>query len=219
MTELLVIRHGETDFNRQLRFQGHVDVPLNAVGLAQAQRLAERLAGERVDALWSSDLVRAQTTASALTRVLGLDAHVDPLWREQSFGILEGLDAPTIRREHALLWEQWARHDPDVAPPGGESVRTFHARVMRALEALSDAHRGQRVAVVTHGGVLDMLWRTANEAPLYGPRSVEIPNTGVNVLRWRDGVLAVLAWADAAHLQGLPVQPTTLKVRNADPRE
>ncbi len=218
MTELLVIRHGETDYNRQQRFQGQIDVPLNALGRLQAQRLAERMLREEIDALWSSDLERARATAEAVALALGIESRVEPLWREQSFGVLEGLDLPTIQREHAPLWTQWTRHDPDFALPGGESVRAFHARVMRALEALADAHRGQRVAVVTHGGVLDMLWRTAKEASLHGPRTADIPNTGVNVLRWRDGVLAVLAWGDAAHLEGLPQQPSTAQRSDATSR-
>jgi 2,3-bisphosphoglycerate-dependent phosphoglycerate mutase len=216
MTELIVIRHGETDWNRQQRFQGQIDVPLNALGLTQAQRLAQRMARERVDALWSSDLLRAQATADALAQALDLSARIEPLWREQSFGVLEGLDVPTIRREHAPLWSQWLRYDADYALPGGESVREFHGRVLRALDLLADIHAGQRVAVVTHGGVLDMLWRTAQGAPLHGPRTVDIPNTGLNLLRWRDGTLEVLEWADAAHLEGLPEQPSTAQ-RRPDP--
>ena len=214
MTELIVIRHGETDWNRQQRFQGQIDVPLNALGQTQAQRLAQRMAREHVDALWSSDLLRAHATAEAVAQALDLSTRTEPLWREQSFGILEGLDVPTIRREHAPLWSQWLRYDADYALPGGESVREFHARVMRALDILADSHAGQRVAVVTHGGVLDMLWRTAQGAPLHGPRTVDIPNTGLNVLRWRDGELEVLEWADAAHLEGLPEQPSTVQRRH-----
>jgi len=213
MLELIVIRHGETDYNRQHRFQGQIDVPLNAMGRTQAERLAQRLARERIDALWSSDLQRARATAEAAARLLDLAPGVEPLWREQSFGVLEGLDVPTIQREHAPLWAQWQRHDADYALPGGESVRAFHARVLRALQALAEAHAGQRIAVVTHGGVLDMLWRTALGAPLHGPRTVDIPNTGLNVLRWRSGELQVLQWADAAHLEGLPAQPSTAQRR------
>ena len=213
MTELIVIRHGETDWNRQQRFQGQIDVPLNALGLTQAQRLAERMARERVDALWCSDLLRAQATAQAVAQALDMAPRTEPLWREQSFGVLEGLDVPTIQREHAPLWAQWLRYDADYALPGGESVREFHARVLQALELIAAIHAGQRVAVVTHGDVLDMLWRTAQGAPLHGPRTVDIPNTGLNLLRWRDGVLDVLQWADAEHLDGLPAQPSTVQRR------
>lgn len=216
MTELLVIRHGETDYNRQHRFQGHADVPLNSLGRTQAERLATRLASETVDAIVSSDLQRALATAQTVGRLLDLAPEVDPGWREQCFGVLEGMEVHAVRRDHALLWAQWLRYDADWSLPGGESVRTFHARIRRAVEAVAAEHRGRRVAIFTHGGVLDMLWRAATGASLHGPRTVEIPNTGVNVLRWRDGSLDVLQWADAAHLEGLPAQPSTAQQRHAE---
>ena len=209
MTELLVIRHGETDWNRQHRFQGQIDVPLNDNGLAQAGRLGRRLVDEPVDVLISSDLQRAHSTAEAVTQACGLQAQIDPLWREQGFGMLEGLDVPTIRSRHADLWSSWTRHDADYALPGGESNATFHARVMRALQAVLLAHAGRRVVVVTHGGVLDMLWRTAHALPLHGARVCDIPNTGINRLRWVDKGLQIVQWADADHLGGLPEQPST----------
>ena len=218
MTELLVIRHGETDWNRQHRFQGQIDVPLNAVGLAQAERLGQRLADEPIDVLVCSDLQRARATAEPLLRGRPLAlSETQPLWREQGFGVLEGLDVATIRSRHGALWDRWVRHEADYAlPQGGESNRVFHARVMQALQALLAAHAGKRVAVVTHGGVLDMLWRSAHALPLHGPRECEIPNTGINRLRWADGRLQIERWAEAEHLTGLPEQPSTAQTRVPD---
>jgi probable phosphoglycerate mutase len=208
MTDLIVIRHGETDWNRQHRFQGQIDVPLNAAGRAQAERLAQRLARESFDVVVASDLQRAHATAQAAAA--GRSIEVDPLWREQAFGVLEGLDASTIAQQHPELWAQWMRHDADYAlPGGGESVRTFHERVLRGVQRIVQAHPGRCVAVFTHGGVLDMLWRAAQQQTLHGARTCEIPNTGINRLRWRDGTLQVVLWADAAHLDGLPPQPDT----------
>ena len=209
MTELLVIRHGETDWNRQHRFQGQIDVPLNDLGQMQAQRLAQRLAGEPIDALVVSDLQRARSTAQGLAGQAA-QLQVEPLWREQSFGILEGLDVPTIQADHPNLWAQWTRHEADYAlPEGGESNQDFFDRVQRALAAVVAVHVGQRVVVVTHGGVLDMLWRRIKGLSLHGPRECDIPNTGLNRLRWQDGRLHIVQWADAAHLRGLPEQPST----------
>ena len=210
MTELLFIRHGETDWNRQHRFQGQIDVPLNAMGLTQAARVAKALANEPIDVLIASDLQRARTTAQALAGPERPAVQVQPLWREQSFGILEGLDVPTIQRQHPDLWTRWTRHEADYAlPEGGESNASFFARTQRALEAALDEHAGRRIVVVTHGGVLDMLWRRVHALPLAGPRECDIPNTGINRLRWANGQLSIVGWADAAHLDDLPEQPST----------
>lgn len=205
MTELIVIRHGETDWNRQHRFQGQIDVPLNALGAQQAERLAERLADEAFDVLVASDLQRARATAAAVGARHGRAVQPAPLWREQAFGVLEGLEVTTIRREHRALWDRWVQHEADFAlPGGGESNRAFFDRIMQAVAATVAAHAGARIVVVTHGGVLDMLWRAAHALPLYGARTCEIPNTGINRLRHADGRLTIVQWADAAHLDGLP---------------
>jgi probable phosphoglycerate mutase len=209
MTDFLFIRHGETDWNRQQRFQGQIDVPLNEAGQRQARRLGERLATEPADHLISSDLQRAQQTAAPLAAAWQAPATLVPGLREQRFGVLEGLDVPTIQTRHPDLWTQWLEHPADFALPGGESLRQFHARVIAAVKALAEAHPGRRLAAVTHGGVLDMLWRTAHGLALDGLRTCDIPNTGLNHLRWHQGTLDIVRWADASHLEGLPAQPGT----------
>lgn len=215
MLELTLIRHGETDWNRELRFQGQIDVPLNANGRAQAERVAQALAGERFDRVLSSDLQRARQTAAPLERVLAATAQAASAWREQAFGVLEGLSVAEVQADHPQLWAAWRQHDPDYALPDGESVRQFHARVLAAVRELADRYAGARLLVVTHGGVLDMLWRTASGLSLHGPRACAIPNTGISRLRWHAGTLEVDRWGDDAHLAGLPVQPTLLPPRTA----
>jgi len=209
MTELIVIRHGETDSNREHRFQGQLDVPLNETGRLQAERLAERLADEPVDAAWVSDLQRARQTAAPWATRRALTLRADARWREQSFGEIEGMKVHTLHVEHPELWSRWAEHDADFGLPGGESARQFHARILAALQALGEAHPRERVLLVTHGGVLDMLWRRVHALPLSGPRECDIPNTGINRLRWVDGQLAIVNWAEARHLEGLAEQPST----------
>jgi probable phosphoglycerate mutase len=204
VTELLFIRHGETDWNRQQRFQGQIDVPLNSAGERQAARLAARLAADRHDALFTSDLQRARQTVAPLAAAWGMGATDLPGLREQHFGVLEGLDVPTIRQRHPDLWLRWLEHEGDFALPGGESLQQFHRRVLDSVRALAEAHASARLALMTHGGVLDMLWRTAHGLPIAGLRSCEIPNTGLNRLRWRAGALEIERWADAEHLDGLP---------------
>lgn len=200
-TELIFIRHGETDWNRQQRFQGQIDVPLNDTGRAQAARLALRLAGEPNDVLICSDLLRTRETAAPLALAWRTQARPDAAFREQNFGIVDGLDVPTIQQHHAELWALWLEQRADFRLPGGESLREFNRRVMAGLHALVQQHAGKTITVVSHGGVLDMLWRSVHGLPLDGLRRCEIPNTGINRLRWAGGRLNIVAWADAAHLE------------------
>jgi 2,3-bisphosphoglycerate-dependent phosphoglycerate mutase len=198
---LIVIRHGETDWNVQQRFQGHVDPPLNGQGFSQARRLGERLGSELVDQLICSDLLRTRQTAAPLAEAWGLTPQPLNAWREQHFGELEGMEVTWVKQARPEIWATWLQQDGDYAlPGGGESMRLFHKRVMGALDDLVQRFAGQTVAVVTHGGVLDMLWRTAHAEPLSGLRRCAIPNCGVNRLRQRDDRLHVEVWADEAHL-------------------
>ena len=210
-TDFILIRHGETDWNRELRFQGHIDIPLNDTGHEQARRLGLRLAGEPVDLFFCSDLLRAQQTAAPAAQQLALPVVTQAALREQHFGVVEGLRAEDIRELHPRAWEQWLDFREDHAMPEGESPLQFHARILGALGALATAHAGRRLLVVTHGGVLDMVWRTAHGLGLNGPRQSDIPNAGINRIRIADPAnparIEVLDWADTKHLADLPAQP------------
>ncbi|RZM04122.1 MAG: histidine phosphatase family protein [Variovorax sp.] len=210
-TDILLVRHGETAWNRELRFQGHVDIPLNDAGHEQARRVGLRLAGEHVDHAFSSDLMRAQQTAAPAAQLLGLKVVTQAGLREQHFGVVEGLRGEEIRELHPRAWEEWLEFREDHAMPEGESARQFHARVIGALGAIAAAHAGATLLVVTHGGVLDMVWRTARGLGLNGPRQSDIPNAGINRIRLADPSkptdIEILGWADTAHLADLPPQP------------
>ena len=203
MTQILFIRHGQTDWNLQLRFQGQLDVPLNATGRSQAQRMADRLAGDPHDALYSSDLLRARETAAPLADAWRTQALLVPGLREQNFGVLEGLDMATAQQRHPDLWQRWLEQRADYVLPGGESAEQFHHRVLAAVRELATTAAGRRIAVVTHGGVLDMLWRSAKQLPLHGHRACDIPNTGLNRLRWAGDALQIEVWGDQTHLDGM----------------
>jgi probable phosphoglycerate mutase len=211
-TELILIRHGETDWNRELRFQGHIDVPLNDLGHEQARRLGLRMAGESVQHLVSSDLMRAQQTAAPASRQLELEIVTSAALREQNFGVVEGMRAEEIKDLHPRAWEDWLQFREDHAMPEGESPREFHARIIEALGRIASAHAGQCVLVVTHGGVLDMVWRTVHGLGLNGPRQSDIPNAGFNRIRIADAAapssIEIIDWADIRHLDDLPAQPT-----------
>jgi probable phosphoglycerate mutase len=207
MTELVLIRHGETDMNRELRFQGHVNVGLNAIGLEQARRLAARLCTEQAGALYASDLLRARQTAEPIAAGLALQPVPESGLREQNFGRVDGMRVDDIQREHPDAWAGWLRFEEDFCMPDGESTRAFHQRVMQAVQRVIAAHPDEKVVIVTHGGVLDMIYRTAMSLGLNGPRQSDIPNAGVNRIRVRNGALEIVDWADIRHLQDLPPQP------------
>jgi len=208
MTELILIRHGETDWNRELRFQGQVDVPLNATGHEQARRLAQRLAGEQVNHLYASDLIRTQQTAEPVAKQLTLQGVAEAGLREQNFGLVDGMRVDDIKAQHPSAWDRWTQFDADYAFDGGaESTRQFHARVMEAVRRLVAAHQGQTLMLVTHGGVLDMIYRTARALDLSGPRQSDIPNAGLSRVRFNGDAIDILGWADVQHLADLPPQP------------
>ena len=223
MTDFILIRHGETDWNRELRFQGQLDVPLNAVGLEQARRLGERLSQEFADQLIASDLLRTQQTAEPISLLrpaqAALAAQLNAGLREQSFGKLEGMSVPEIQQTLPDVWARWTEFDADYTVDGGETARQFHTRVMQAMSALARAHAHKTLIIVTHGGVLDMIYRTAQDQVLSGPRVAQIPNGGINRVRSfeRAGNLRfeIIDWADAAHLHDMPEQPVYDQVKLA----
>ena len=137
MTTLLLVRHGETDWNAEGRLQGHTDRPLNDYGRRQARTLAEQLAAEQVDAIYASDLARARETAEIVAERLGLPVAVDPDLREKDWGTWEGLTA--VERDRVEFV--------------GESTQAHQERMLGALRRIAERHPGDgRVLVVTHGG-------------------------------------------------------------------
>jgi broad specificity phosphatase PhoE len=156
MTTILLARHGETDWNRERRVQGHTDRPLNDEGRRQALALADELAGEPVDAVYSSDLVRAHETARVVAERLGLDVTVLPDLRERDFGTWEGLtDEEILERFPQARNGPWG---------DAESREEMLERIRAALGRIADAHAEGRVLVITHGGPVRALLTVCNAA-------------------------------------------------------
>ncbi|WP_233832052.1 histidine phosphatase family protein [Paraburkholderia sp. ZP32-5] len=205
ITQILFIRHGETDWNRIKRIQGHIDIPLATTGFDQAQRLARRIAdeakqGARLDAIYSSDLQRAQQTAQPMSDALGLPLQLRENLRERSYGAFQGHDSDEIALRFPDEYAQWQTRDPGFTPPEGESQRVFYHRIVHAIEPLIAAHPGGRIACVTHGGVLDCVRRFACGLSLDAPRDYPLLNASVNVVDFDDGHATIVSWADVAHL-------------------
>lgn len=151
MTHLVLVRHGETDWNAEGRYQGQSNVPLNANGLAQAEALAQSLRGERFDAIYTSDLARAAQTAEVLAAMTGAPIHRDPRLREIDQGEWEGLLLAEIEARYAEAFQR-RRHDPlSTHPPGGETVGQVRRRVLEAIREICRIHPAGNVAIVSHG--------------------------------------------------------------------
>ncbi|MFO1251958.1 MAG: histidine phosphatase family protein [Inhella sp.] len=197
---LCLVRHGETDWNRAQRLQGWTDVPLNAEGRAQALAAARELAGERFDACYSSPLQRARATAEALAQPHGHALRLDERLRERHLGELQGLLKAEIEARHPELARLMQQRRPGYAPPGGETLAQFRARVEAWLTDLTQAHAGQQVLAVSHGGVLDIVHRLATGGDFDAPRGVTLGNAALNWFVWRSQGWSVEAMGLDDHL-------------------
>jgi probable phosphoglycerate mutase len=157
VTKLLLARHGETDWNRDHRWQGHSDVPLNELGLRQARALAEELATEDLAAIYSSDLRRAYETARIVAASKGMEVIVDPDLREIDFGTWEGLTSDEIEHRFPGDLGLWREQGQTPERRGGETHDQLRERVLAAAHRIAVAHPGEQVLVVSHGGALRAL--------------------------------------------------------------
>ena len=199
-TTLVLVRHGETDWNVEGRIQGHLDIPLNEVGLAQAASLGNRLRREAFEAIYSSDLSRAYLTASPAVANPDKVILRDRRLRERHLGVLQGLTGEEAITRQAMAWQAFKSRDADLALAGGESLGEFSGRVVGFVEDMREKHFGQRVLVVTHGGVLDAAYRHATGMALGAARDFPIYNASVNVISHDTGRWKVDSWGDISHL-------------------
>ena len=207
MTEILLIRHGETDWNAARRLQGHFDIALNAAGLRQAAALGTMLREEALDAVISSDLQRAAQTGLAVARPQGLTLRLDTGLRERCYGAFEGLMYGDIAHRYPEAYAAWQAGDADaVFPPGeraAESLRQFQQRSVASIVRCAQQYPGQKIALVAHGGVLECAYRAARSLPLTARRDYPIPNASVNRFALDNGVLKLIAWGQIAHLEAM----------------
>lgn len=200
MTQLILIRHGETLWNTERRMQGQLDSPLTGRGLWQAQQLAARLRSLPFTSLYSSDLPRARLTAQCIADATGHAIVDDERLRERHFGVFEGLTRAEMAARDPQNYLRFMSRDPHYAVPGGESPAAFFARCCAALEELAMRHAGETIAVVTHGLVLDSAYRAATGLALEAPRPVPLVNASLNWFTWADGRWSAGRWGDADHL-------------------
>lgn len=208
-TRIIAIRHGETAWNVETRLQGHLDIALNARGEWQAERAAEALADEDIAAIYTSDLARARTTAEAIalrtTNPQARTVRLTPGLRERGFGTFEGQTYAQIAADWPEDSERWRRRDPDFAPPGGETLLQVRDRIAHTVHTLAQAHTGEQIVLVAHGGVMDALYRLATGQDVQAPRTWDLGNAAINRLLWTPDSLTVVGWSDTRHLDSVEV--------------
>jgi len=199
-TQVIIVRHGETEWNLKLIRQGHLDSPLTYRGAAQAKALADRLALERFSTLYSSDLGRALQTAQMIADVTGHEIITDPRLRERHLGIFQGLSGDEIRARFPDEYHSHRTLGPTYVIPQGESVEQQVARNIAYLNELAEKHFGETIVVVTHGGVLSGLFRHTFSIPYNAPRRFEFTNAGLNTFVYEQGNWFLQTWGDVSHL-------------------
>ncbi|KAG8384411.1 hypothetical protein BUALT_Bualt04G0115200 [Buddleja alternifolia] len=197
--EVIVIRHGETEWNTHRRIQGHLDVDLNDAGRQQAFAVADRLSREpKISAVYSSDLKRAFDTAEIIAKGCGvLEVTKEPDLRERHLGDLQGVvfheAAKTNPEAHRAFTSN--REDQEI-PGGGESFNQLYERSTSALQRIAKKHKGERVVIVSHGGTIRALHRRAYP---HG-RTGKVLNTSVNVFHLSEDEWSIKSWGDVSHL-------------------
>ena len=203
MTQLLLIRHGQSTWNAEGRIQGWADPPLDEVGREQARKLARRLAAEEhgVTAIYTSPLARARQTAEQIALTLKLVLQTDDRLKENNVGQLTGLSGPEIEQQ----FPEWiARfHHPSrewVPPPGGEDRDVFVNRAVAVMTSILDHHPEQTVAVVSHGGTLGVYLAHLLEMPVHRRLPFQFDNASLSIVQVSERRVRVVKFNDTCHL-------------------
>jgi len=206
-TQIILIRHGQSQGNAEGRFGGHTDTPLSPRGRKQAKATGKVLAGETFDAIYSSDLHRAIETAKPLARLTGIEIQPTEALRERSVGVMEGLTFEEAAEQHPEQYQALLRRDFDHVLLGGESYRQMLDRAAGKLDEVIEKHRGGQIAIFTHTGTICILilhLMGALDAPELKPVWIATTNCGLSRFDLRsDGFVRVLAINDTRHLIGL----------------
>lgn len=202
-TEVILIRHGETEWNLSGRWQGHADSPLSNRGIEQAEALGQRMMNERLDFFYSSDLERARHTSRLVGEPSGWEAEFLESLRERDLGLLEGLTTEEMLENHPDEYRSFRNDGPEYQVPGGESFRQFYYRCSDALEDLVNRNPGKKIGLVTHGGFLGAIFRYVLNIPLDAERNFLLLNCSINRLEKTESRWNLVSWGDIAHLEGL----------------
>lgn len=206
-TRFILVRHGETDWNKEKRFQGHTDIALNAHGLRQAELVKRYFDQLTLTGLQlyqhceSSDLSRAKITATTIHGEKAHEVALNPGLRERHYGHLAGMTGDEMHAHSPQEFAHLRSRNPDAPLKDGESLRNFHQRVVNTFDEIASTRQGKSILLVAHGGVLDCIYRHCTGEPLERQREWQLPNCALNVVEIdSQGNKSVRLWAWTGHL-------------------
>ncbi len=201
-TTIIAVRHGETEWNKIEKQQGHLNSDLTGLGVRQAEAMAEGLKGYTIDHFYSSDLGRAVRTAEIISKTIGIPFTTDVRLRERHLGILQGMTKMEFESTYPHEANLFKRHDPDYRIPEGESIRDRYLRCITCVEDLHNRHRDSTLLIVSHGGMLMSLIHRALDLPLNAERSFSLYNGSINSFSITgDGRWRLESWGIIDHLR------------------
>lgn len=199
---IVFVRHGETEYNAESRYQGHTDTNLSKLGRQQAAAVASRLSGENVAAVYTSDLSRASETARVIAAFHDLPVQSDESLRECAFGEWEGLTVKEIAERYAELFRNYIRDSVTHRAPGGERLEQLQDRVVCAVSRIAERHRDDTVVIVTHGGPVRAFFCYALGATLETFRKIKLDNCALTTFSLgSDGRWFLEVLNDTCHLE------------------
>ena len=201
MSKLILVRHGETTWNIEMRYQGQTDISLTANGIEQAGKVEQRLADEKIAAVYSSDLSRAFVTAAQIAAVHGLDVLTRRDLREISFGDWEGMTYDSLDLDGVGTGNRLFSHPAEIEIPGGETFFEVQQRMMEALRELAQRHEGQTVVIVSHGAAIRTVLCDVLGMDLNRLWAIRQSNTAVNILEVLPQKVLVSLVNDVHHLR------------------
>lgn len=198
---LILVRHGKTDWNETGRCQGISDVPLNSAGIEQTEKLAFSLKDEKIDRIYSSNLVRAKVTAEKIAEYHSIEVNIREDLREMDQGIFEGLDFSYIQEKHSDVLEHW-RKDPDTLQlPDGESLRGVQQRAFDAIADIKNRFGSQNIVVVSHNMVIGTLLCSFTGSPLKKLRNYIVDEASKSIVEIYDDRFVIISFNDIDHLR------------------
>jgi len=201
MTRLYLVRHGETEWNRNFRTQGSTDTHLTAKGMWQAEKVAERLEKEKVSALYSSDLKRAYNTAMAIGDRLGMEVKTSQDFREMNLGSWEGKTIEDIKREFKEVYSTWRSKPHETVIPGGEHLLDVQERALKGVSGIIKKHPGEKIVLVSHGITIKALVFGLLDIDLIYFRKIRMDNGGVSIIDFREEENVLVTLNDSYHLK------------------